>query len=58
MYYHIYNRGNNGENIFIEENNYRSFLQLYDKYITLIAETCAYSRAQSFPFFGSGTRSY
>ncbi|MBU0511117.1 MAG: hypothetical protein KJ638_05365 [Chloroflexi bacterium] len=43
MYYHIYNRVNNGENIFIEERNYRYFLQLYDKYITPVAETYAYS---------------
>ena len=32
-FYHIYNRGNNRENIFIEERNYRYFLQLYAKYI-------------------------
>jgi len=42
-YYHIYNRGNNGENIFREERNYRYFLQLYAKYIQPIAETYAYS---------------
>lgn len=42
-YYHIYNRGNNGENIFHEERNYRYFLQLYLKYIQPIAETYAYS---------------
>jgi len=41
-YYHIYNRGNNGENIFREERNYRYFLQLYAQYIHLIAETYAY----------------
>ena len=40
--YHIYNRGNNGENIFIEERNYAYFMKLYDKYITLVAETYAY----------------
>ncbi len=33
LYYHIYSRGNNRENIFIEERNYRYFLQLYLKYI-------------------------
>ncbi len=42
MYYHIYNRGNNGENIFIEELNYHYFLRLYGKYIALVAETYAY----------------
>jgi REP element-mobilizing transposase RayT len=41
-YYHIYNRGNNGENIFREERNYRYFLQLYVKYIVPIAVTYAY----------------
>jgi putative transposase len=41
-YYHIYNRGNNRENIFIEERNYRYFLQLYLKYIEPIVWTFAY----------------
>ena len=40
--YHIYNRGNNGEDIFIEESNYYYFMKLYDKYITPVAETYAY----------------
>ena len=42
QYYHIYNRGNNGENIFIEERNYSYFLDLYAKYIGPIADTFAY----------------
>ncbi|MBN1976347.1 MAG: hypothetical protein JW918_03000, partial [Anaerolineae bacterium] len=42
QYYHIYNRGNNGENIFIEERNYSYFLGLYAKYIEPIADTFAY----------------
>jgi putative transposase len=41
-YYHIYNRGNNRENIFIEERNYRYFLKLYVKYIEPVADTYAY----------------
>lgn len=41
-YYHIYNRGNNGENIFIQERNYEHFMNLYYKYIDPIAETFAY----------------
>lgn len=41
-YYHIYNRGNNRENIFIQERNYEHFLKLYFKYIDPIAETFAY----------------
>jgi hypothetical protein len=41
-YYHIYNRGNNRENIFIEERNYNYFLSLFLKYIDPIAELFAY----------------
>jgi len=41
-YYHIYNRGINRENIFIEERNYAHFLSLYAKYIEPVAETFAY----------------
>ena len=41
-YYHIYNRGNNRENIFIEERNYRHFMQLYQKYILPVCDTFAY----------------
>jgi REP element-mobilizing transposase RayT len=42
QYYHIYNRGNNRENVFREERNYPYFLKLYAKYIEPIAETYAY----------------
>jgi REP element-mobilizing transposase RayT len=41
-FYHIYNRGNNGENLFIEERNYPYFLQLYSHHIFPIADTYAY----------------
>ena len=41
-YYHIYNRGNNGENIFRINDNYTYFLYLYDKYISLVADTYAW----------------
>lgn len=40
--YHIYNRGTNGENIFIEDRNYDYFLQLYIKYIHPVVDTYAY----------------
>jgi putative transposase len=40
--YHIYNRGNNRENIFREERNYNFFLKLYTRHISLVAETYAY----------------
>ena len=41
-YYHIYNRGNNGIDIFLETENYYHFLRLYAKYIEPIAETFAW----------------
>jgi putative transposase len=41
-YYHIFNRGINRENIFIEKRNYAYFLNLYAKYIDPVAETFAY----------------
>jgi len=41
-YYHIFNRGTNGENIFIEERNYEYFLKLYEKHVSPIADTFAY----------------
>jgi REP element-mobilizing transposase RayT len=40
--YHIYNRGNNGEDLFIEERNYDYFLQLYIRHIYPAVETYAY----------------
>lgn len=41
-YYHIYNRGTNGENIFVQERNYEYLLKLYEKHIVPIADTFAY----------------
>src|SRR4051812_26901115 len=41
-FYHIYNRGNNKENLFREERNYFYFLNLWSKHIFPIAETFAY----------------
>jgi REP element-mobilizing transposase RayT len=41
-FYHIYNRGNNSENIFIQERNYAYFMDLWWKHISPIAETWAY----------------
>jgi putative transposase len=41
-YYHIYNRGTNRENIFVQERNYEHFMRLYAKYIDPIADTFAY----------------
>ncbi|OUL64247.1 transposase [Flavobacterium sp. AJR] len=42
QYYHIYNRGNNKEDIFIEEKNYNYFLEKVKKYILPIADIYAY----------------
>ncbi|KAF2329607.1 transposase [Flavobacterium ginsenosidimutans] len=42
QYYHVYNRGNNIENIFIEERNYNYFLEKLKKYILPIADVYAY----------------
>jgi len=42
-YYHIYNRGNNRENLFLSPRNYRYFLRLYGQHIMPVAETFAYS---------------
>jgi len=41
-YYHIYNRGTNGENIFIEERNYAHFLHLLAKHIEPVADIFCY----------------
>ena len=41
-YYHVYNRGNNRENIFVEKRNYRYFLQLYTKHVEPVVDTYAY----------------
>ena len=40
--YHIFNRGNNSEKIFFEEENYRYFLKLLKKYIVPVADIYAY----------------
>lgn len=42
-FYHIFNRGNNRENIFLEERNYRHFMHLYAEHIEPVADTYAYS---------------
>lgn len=42
VFYHIYNRGTNREDIFVQERNYRYFLQLYVKHVEPAAETYAY----------------
>ena len=41
-FYHIYNRANGNEKLFVNNGNYDYFLKRYDHYITPIAETFAY----------------
>jgi len=40
--YHLFNRGNNKENIFIETKNYYYFLERFKKYILPIADVYSY----------------
>lgn len=42
QYFHIYNRGVNGENLFKEQKNYQQFLEKYKFYCGDILETLAY----------------
>lgn len=42
VFYHIYNRGINGESLFKESRNYAYFLQQYAKYMPSVVETYAY----------------
>ena len=41
-FYHVYNRGNNRENVFYQKRNYAYFMDLWWKHIGPIAETWAY----------------
>jgi putative transposase len=40
--FHVFNRGNNRENLFREQRNYGYFLDLYARHIEPVAETFAY----------------
>jgi putative transposase len=40
--YHLFNRGINGENIFIEERNYNYFLKRWEDLVTPVVHTYAY----------------
>ena len=41
-FYHLYNRGNNGENIFYKADNYVYFLHKFDHYLTPYMDVYAY----------------
>lgn len=42
-FYHVFNRGNNRENLFRNAENYRYFLQKYAKYMEPVLDTYAYA---------------
>ncbi len=41
-FYHIYNRGNNGDNLFYQRRNYHFFLRRYNQYLSRYLDTFAY----------------
>jgi putative transposase len=41
-FYHIFNRGNNKQNIFFEKKNYYHFLNLFDKYLAVHVDVYSY----------------
>ena len=41
-FYHVYNRGNNGENIFYKKENYPYFLRKLDQYLSPYLDVFAY----------------
>jgi REP element-mobilizing transposase RayT len=41
-FYHVYNRGINGADLFFEERNYRHFLRLYSEQVHPVMDTFAY----------------
>jgi REP element-mobilizing transposase RayT len=50
-YYHIYNRGINGEDLFKMPDNYMLFLNLYDNYIEPVADTFVYCLLRNHFYF-------
>lgn len=41
-FYHVYNKGNNKDDIFFNEENYKYFLRKYDEYLSKYLETYAF----------------
>jgi REP element-mobilizing transposase RayT len=54
---HIYNHANGRENIFLEEENYKFFLQKYAKYLGEVVDTYAYCLMPNHFHFLVGVRS-
>jgi putative transposase len=42
QYYHIFNKGNNKDKLFTNDENYRYFMKLYAKYLSDFVDTFAY----------------
>jgi hypothetical protein len=42
LYYHIFNRGVNGEDIFVEERNYDLFIRLFEKHLSPVVDLFSY----------------
>ena len=57
MYYHIYNRGNNGETLFRTRENYLYFLRLYAQHFHPYAQTFVYSLLPNHFHFGVAIKS-
>ena len=50
--YHVYNRGNNGSDLFMEQRNYAYFLEKYRKFVLPVAHLYAYCLMKNhFHFF-------
>ncbi len=56
QHYHIYNRGNNRETLFVEPRNYPYFLTLYARHLLPVAETFAYCLLPNHFHFAIRTR--
>lgn len=42
-FFHVFNRGNNGDNLFYQERNYAYFLRKYFEYLSPVLDTYCYS---------------
>ncbi len=56
-FYHVYNRAIDRKSLFIDDGNYRYFLQQYDKYLSSVVETYSYALMGNHFHFGIKIRS-